>query len=73
MGENLPVTGFYGPLTYAAVERFQIKYWEEILLPWVPFGLSTEKTPTGYVYKTTRRWINMINCEDLDLEIPELP
>ncbi|KKW20289.1 MAG: Hemagglutinin/hemolysin-like protein, partial [Candidatus Adlerbacteria bacterium GW2011_GWC1_50_9] len=73
MGANLPITGFYGSLSYSWVEKFQVKYWEEVLKPWVPHGLPTEKTPTGYVYKTTRRWINMLNCPSLNLPIPPLP
>src|SRR3989344_3088456 len=70
MGANIPITGFYGPLSYIWVEKFQVKYWEEVLKPWVPHGLPTDHTPTGYVYKTTRRWINMLNCPELNLPIP---
>jgi peptidoglycan hydrolase-like protein with peptidoglycan-binding domain len=72
-GETLPVTGYFGPLTLAAVKRFQVKYWEEILEPWIPYGLSHAKAATGYVYKTTQRKINMIVCPELDLLMPELP
>ena len=70
---NLPVTGFFGPLTYQAVKNFQVKYWHQILAPWVPHGLASAKTPTGYVYKTTRRWINMISCPELGIVVPQLP
>jgi hypothetical protein len=70
---NLPLTGYFGRLTHAAVEQFQLKYKEQILRPWVPYGLSNENTPTGYVYKTTKRWINMLECPDLNLPIPQLP
>src|SRR3989344_2980513 len=31
MGANIPITGFYGPLSYIWVEKFQVKYWEEDL------------------------------------------
>ncbi|MHC4397986.1 MAG: peptidoglycan-binding domain-containing protein [Planctomycetota bacterium] len=72
-GENLPVTGVYGELTEAAINRFQIKHWQEVLMPWVPFGLSTAQTPTGYVYETTQRWVNMVNCPSLGLPMPQLP
>ena len=63
---GLPVTGVYGPLTVAAVKAFQIKYADEILTPW------GENVPTGIVYQTTLRQINMIVCADLALEIPAL-
>ncbi len=73
MGANLPVTGFYGPLTYRAVEQFQVKYHSDVLAPWVPHGLQSDTTPTGYVYKTTQRWINHIVCSELNLPLPQLP
>lgn len=70
---TLPVTGIYDAATMEAVKTFQVKYWEEVLLPWVSYGLPTDHTPTGYVYKTTQRWINMIKCKDLNLPKPQLP
>lgn len=73
LGINLPVTGYYGPLTYKAVEDFQVKYNGSVLSPWVPYGLTSGTTPTGYVYKTTQRWINLIMCPSLDLPMPILP
>ncbi|MEK9179808.1 MAG: thrombospondin type 3 repeat-containing protein [Patescibacteria group bacterium] len=73
LGINLPVTGFFGQLTHAAVEQFQLKYKGEVLRPWVPYGLESESTPTGYVFKTTKRWINMLECPDLNLPVPQLP
>jgi len=73
LGSTIAVSGVFDEATLAAVNEFQVKYWEEVLLPWVPFGLATEKTPTGYVYKTTKRWINMVNCPDLELPLPQLP
>ena len=72
-GTNIPITGFYGPMTHKAVHDLQAKYWEEILKPWVKYGLATEHTSTGYVYKTTKRWINNANCSTLNLPQPELP
>ena len=63
---KLPITGFYGPLSLAAVNQFQSHYTGEILAPW---GISA---PTGIVYQTTLRWINMLECPDLALQIPEL-
>ncbi len=73
MGSNLQITGFFGPLTTAAVKAFQLKYASEILAPWVPHGLPSAQTPTGYVYKTTLRWINKLYCESLDIPMPQLP
>ena len=48
------VTGYFGPLTFSAVKRFQQKYWQEILSPW---GLN-QNQPTGFVGSTTRAKIN---------------
>jgi hypothetical protein len=73
LGINLPVTGYYGPLTYKAVEDFQVKYNNSVLSPWVPYGLTSDTTPTGYVYKTTQRWINILMCSTLNLPVPALP
>lgn len=70
---GLPITGYFGTETYKAVEDFQVKHWQEVLRPWVPHGLPTEKTPTGFVYKTTTRWINMTVCPALNLPMPQLP
>ncbi|OGG51408.1 hypothetical protein A2704_03505 [Candidatus Kaiserbacteria bacterium RIFCSPHIGHO2_01_FULL_54_36b] len=55
-GSQLPVTGYYGPMTTAAVKSFQLKYKDEIL---TPLGLLR---PTGNVYGSTQRTINRINC-----------
>lgn len=73
MGSGLPVTGFFGPLTFNAVSSFQLKYASEILSPWVPYGLPSASTPTGYVYKTTRHKINEIKCATLNIPLPQLP
>jgi len=66
MHTGLPLTGFYGPLTYNALSAFQEKYPSEILAPW---GLNTS---TGIAYQTTLRWINMLECPALALQIPPL-
>ena len=73
LGTHLPITGYYGNRTIAAVNQFQVKYHIEVLQPWLNYGLPTEYTPTEYVYKTTQRWINMIMCSALNLPIPQLP
>ena len=59
-------TGFFGPLTFNAVKAFQAEYAEQILFPWN----ITE--PTGLVYLTTIRQINLLECPDLTLGVPEL-
>lgn len=70
---SIPVTGHFGPQTLEAVNAFQLKYSEQVLKPWIPFGLPNEKTPTGYVYKTTQHMINMLSCSTLNLPAPQLP
>lgn len=72
LNEHLPVTGFFGPLTHGAVKRFQTENADQILAPWTPYGLS-KQTPTGYVYKTTKRWINLLECKNQDIPMPQLP
>ncbi len=73
MGSGLPISGFFGPLTKAATDAFQLKYWQDVLAPWVPFGLPSDHTPTGIVGKTTAWKINMIHCPALALPFPALP
>jgi len=53
---GLPTTGYFGPLTTAAVKKFQAKYADEVLAPW---NLTQ---PTGLVYSTTRAKINELAC-----------
>ena len=64
-------TGFFGPLTEAAVKKFQQKYAAEILTPWIAHGYSGR--PTGYVYKTTAYKINQLNCPTFWMMPPKLP
>ena len=66
MGSNLPITGFYDASTLQAVNIFQTQYADQILTPW---GLSE---PTGIVYLTTLRQINLLECSSLMLGIPTL-
>jgi len=73
LGVNIPVTGVYTSQTIAAVNQFQLQNNASVLAPWVPYGLPNESTPTGYVYKTTQRWINLIVCPPLGLPLPQLP
>lgn len=66
LNSNLPVTGFFGLLTENAVKAFQTKHAADILTPW---GLTE---PTGFVYKTTLRRINLIHCTSLSIPMPDL-
>ncbi|HYD93582.1 MAG TPA: putative Ig domain-containing protein [Candidatus Paceibacterota bacterium] len=70
---SLEVNGIYDAATVEAVNVFQIKYWEEVLAPWVPFGLATDHTPTGTVYKLTQWKINSLHCAPAVLPVPALP
>lgn len=73
MHANLPVSGFFGPATFKAVSDFQTQEFEHVLTPWVAYGLPSDHTSTGYVYKTTLRWINLIKCKELNTPLPQLP
>lgn len=66
LGLSIPVTGFFGPMTEAAVKQFQLKYAAQILTPW---GITV---PTGIVYQTTLRQINLLECPELALQLPPL-
>lgn len=55
-GENLSFTGVFDEMTFRAVERFQNKYFDDILKPW------GHTAPTGFVYITTKKKINEIYC-----------
>jgi peptidoglycan hydrolase-like protein with peptidoglycan-binding domain len=44
---NLPITGYFGPLTLFAVREFQEKYSDEILGPW------NLNQATGIIFTTT--------------------
>ena len=59
-------TGFFGPQTLAAVNAFQNTHVDDILKPW---NISQ---PTGLVYLTTLRKINLLECPALTLPLPPL-
>lgn len=63
---GLVVTGVYDEATASALSLFQSLYANEILAPW---GLTS---PTGIVYQTTLRWINILECPGLSLPVPVL-
>lgn len=52
-----PINGQFDLATDTAVRAFQKKYAKDILGPW------GHNTPTGYVYITTSRKINALNCQ----------
>ncbi len=72
-GATLPITGLFGPMTFEAVKKFQLDNAQNVLAPWVPFGLPSEHTATGYVYKTTQHQINKMMCAEFDVPAPQLP
>jgi hypothetical protein len=55
-GENLSFTNVFDESTFGAVQRFQNKYFDDILKPW------GHTAPTGFVYITTKKKINEIYC-----------
>ncbi len=55
-GHIVPIDGFFGASTDAAVKAFQRAHTVEILAPW---GITD---PTGYVYKMTRYVMNNMVC-----------
>ncbi|HEY4493600.1 MAG TPA: thrombospondin type 3 repeat-containing protein [Candidatus Paceibacterota bacterium] len=63
---NLPMTGFYGPLTISQVNTFQTTNATDVLTPWNLNG------PTGHFYMTTRRKANIEYCRlrGITLDIP---
>lgn len=74
MGTNLVVDGIFDQATFDAVSAFQLKYADKILKPWVDINmLESTQDSTGYVYKTTSWWINMMQCENADIAAPQLP
>ncbi|OGZ46559.1 MAG: hypothetical protein A3J54_02605 [Candidatus Ryanbacteria bacterium RIFCSPHIGHO2_02_FULL_45_13b] len=58
-GFSLPVDGIYNPDDHRAVTVFQERHRNEILLPW------GHTKGTGYVYYTTRKYINEIYCANM--------
>lgn len=73
MGANLPVTGFFGNLTKTWVKKFQKAHRDEIIKPWIDAGYKGSIIDgTGYVYKTTKRAINIMKCEEADIPMPDL-
>lgn len=68
---DLEIDGIFGVKTEVAVRQLQMKYRDEILKPWEDAGFG-DLAPTGYVYITTRHFINVSKCKDLDVVRPPL-
>jgi hypothetical protein len=66
MGTSLAITGVYDAPTLTALQAFQLKYADQVLTPW---NISS---PTGLVYLSTLREINLLECPALSLPTPEL-
>lgn len=58
-GFSLPVDGIYDQRDFDAVVAFQERHVKEILSPW---GYTKG---TGYVYYTTRKYINEVYCKNV--------
>lgn len=72
MGSLLMTTGVYDQQTFDVLKAFQVKEAGQVLEPWKQTPGGIDGSGTGYVYKTTKRWINMIKCPELNLAIPPL-
>lgn len=70
---TVPVTGIFDHATTELVNEFQLRYRDEVLLPWVTFGHASKDIPTGYVYKTTLWKINALACPASATGAPILP
>lgn len=72
LGTKLPITGYFGNQTDSAVRKLQQQYSAEILKPWVDAKLMAVSAPTGYVYKTTKWFINRHLCSSANIAAPVL-
>ncbi len=74
MGANIPISGYFGNITRNWVKKFQVKYHPEIIKPWYDAGYTKKdiENGTGYVYKTTKREINLMKCSELNIPLPDL-
>lgn len=72
LGLKLPVTGYFGQMTFNAVKMLQAKYKDAILKPWIDQKVVETLEPTGYVFKTTKWFINAEMCSSLGESVPTL-
>ena len=68
---NLSITGVFDQETFNAVIAFQLAHSGQIIGPWASVGLLGQSEATGYVYKTTRRQINLLMCPLLSIPVPD--
>lgn len=66
LGLTLDENGVFDRATDTAVRQFQTMHAAEVLAPW---GISE---PTGFVYMTTQRAINLMHCKALAIPMPTL-
>ncbi len=72
LGIKLTVNGVYDKETFEALKAFQVKEADQVLAPWKETKGGINENGTGYVYKTTKRWINLLNCPTLNIPLPTL-
>lgn len=72
MNAKLVPTGVYDKETFGVLKAFQVKEAGQVLMPWKATPGGIKEDGTGYVFKTTKRWINMIKCPELNLGMPVL-
>ncbi len=72
MNAKLVPTGVYDKETFGVLKAFQVKEAGQVLIPWKVTPGGIKEDGTGYVFKTTKRWINMIKCPELNLGMPVL-
>lgn len=72
LGVKLLPTGIYDNATYDALRKFQVQTSGDVLIPWKATPGGINEKGTGYVYKTTKRMINMIKCPALNIAMPVL-
>lgn len=62
-GMEVPEDGVFDEATIEALKAFQLKYKDVILTPW---GLTS---PTGSVYATTKKAINVLACDGASVDL----
>jgi hypothetical protein len=73
MKSDILISGTYNQETLDAVRLLQSTYSDEIIKPWVDLGLLNEGDTTGYVYKSTKWFINDTLCPSAETPFPLLP
>jgi hypothetical protein len=73
MGAGMNVSGEFDRETRTWVKKYQVRYRDLILKPWIDAGYDERvlANGTGVVYLTTARAINLQQCASLDIPMPE--